>query len=211
MPLPVLHSFAGYSIYRLSKKYKEERDWKLAVYCILLANLADLDFIPGMFLNDPNLCHRGISHSLGAALLFAIPAAVYQRWAQKNESLKVFCISLAAYYSHIILDFFGGTSRPIPLFWPFRPNEYHWPVSLLNAISARAEGHGTLGFLLSFLNSAVVERLVVETSIVFFICSFSRFIKRLRETQIEPAPALVSLALSLLFFMTAVAVKAVAG
>ena len=211
MPLPILHSFAGYSIYRLGKRRDEEPNWKLALYCMVLANLADLDFLPGVFCNNPNLYHRGCSHSLGAALLCAVFAALYQFWTKKKEGFKVFCVSLAAYYSHVVLDFFGGTSRPIPLFWPFNQTVYHWPVWLLNSIPERQGIHGTLGFFLSFISLPVVQRLIIEASFVLFICNLNRFIQRLRSTQIEPVPAVFSLVLTLVFFMTAIAVKAVAG
>ena len=34
-------------------------------------NAPDLDFIPGLILGRPNLYHHGISHSLGAAVIFS--------------------------------------------------------------------------------------------------------------------------------------------
>ncbi len=211
MPLPVLHSFAGYAIYRAAKTPEEENGWKLALYCIALANLADFDFIPGILLNDPNLCHRGISHSLGAAFVFSFLAAAYTRWRRKKEVFKVFWISLAAYYSHVVLDFFGGTNRPIPLFWPFHRTLYHWPIWRLTGIPIHSGNGGTSGFLAAFLTPSVIEPLLIEASIVLLSCSFFNFVNPRAEIQPEPAQALIRFAFSFLLFMTAVAVKAVAG
>ncbi len=115
MPLPLLHAVAGYTVYHGSAK--EKPDWELAVSCIVLANAADLDFIPGILAGNPDLFHHGFTHSFTAAavagLLFASAAKIWK----KRAFLKHFLISFFAYSTHVVLDFLLDHS-PLPLFWP---------------------------------------------------------------------------------------------
>lgn len=68
MPFPIIHSFAGYSIYKLSAKSNSDPSWKLLVLSIFLANLADLDFLPGVLSGNALRFHHHSTHSLAACL-----------------------------------------------------------------------------------------------------------------------------------------------
>lgn len=68
MPFPIIHSFAGYSIYQLPAKSNSDPSWKLLVLSIFLANLADLDFLPGVLSGNALRFHRHLTHSLAACL-----------------------------------------------------------------------------------------------------------------------------------------------
>jgi len=118
MSLPIFHSLAGYSIYRLSRSSQEEQDWKLALYCILLANAADFDFVPGILLGNAARFHHGGMHSFGAAMICGVIAGmVFGMWKKKFSS-KVFLVSSCAYASHIVLDYFNDAHNGLPVFWP---------------------------------------------------------------------------------------------
>ena len=82
--------------------------------------LADLDFLPGLIFGQGAAWHRGISHSLGAMALVGLLALL---WGRRRGLGKWLALgALAAYGSHVLLDFLNVDTRPpfgIPLLWPF--------------------------------------------------------------------------------------------
>jgi len=104
----------------------------MALFCVVAANAADLDFIPGIFLGNPNAFHRGISHSIGAALLYGVLAAVFVRMGTSRPAL--FGVAAGLYLSHVLLDYFNSDSRPPygePLLWPASARYYVSPFTPL--------------------------------------------------------------------------------
>ena len=91
----MLHAVAGYTVYESTKK--ETPDWKLALTCMVLANAADLDFIPGILVGRPELFHHSFTHSFTMAAAVGIfSAAAFKLWA-KRDFLKTFFVSFLAY------------------------------------------------------------------------------------------------------------------
>src|ERR1051325_11627771 len=119
MCFPVIHSFAGYSVYKFSKEPHLKADLPLIASSIFLANAADFDYVPGLMIQDALYYHRGYTHTLGAALMAGIIAAFLFQIFRKDSFLKIFFVSFFAYFTHIVLDFFNATGRPMILFWPF--------------------------------------------------------------------------------------------
>ena len=119
MPLPLLHAAAGYAVYHATKK--ETHDWKMAAACIALANAADLDFIPGILVGNPNLFHHSCTHSFTAAAAIGLAAAAWSWLSKKNEVLRNSLIAFFAYASHVALDFLFDHPTVMPLFWPVTP------------------------------------------------------------------------------------------
>ncbi|MCB2190736.1 MAG: metal-dependent hydrolase [Deltaproteobacteria bacterium] len=82
--------------------------------------LADIDFIPGLIFGQGAAWHRGISHSITAA---AVAGLLAWLWARRKPGGGWLALgALAAYASHILLDFLNVDTRPpfgIPLLWPF--------------------------------------------------------------------------------------------
>lgn len=137
MPLPIGHALAGIAFQRARPGTFFKKGWQDAIFLMFLANLPDLDFLPGFILGRPNLYHHGVFHSLGAALGAAafgagicflkkrpvvagrygpVVAGRYGRfWAPATMIFMVF-------YSHLLLDFFARDyvyPYGLPLFWPF--------------------------------------------------------------------------------------------
>ena len=75
MSSPFGHSIAGYIVDAFEPKTLKVHSVKRLFLYVFMANIPDLDFIPGFLMGRPNLLHHGISHSLGAAVLFSILAA----------------------------------------------------------------------------------------------------------------------------------------
>lgn len=121
MPAPIGHSIGGYVAGRLSDP-AGRLSWRAAVVLgVFLGNLPDADFIPGLLMGEPGAYHRGISHSVGAALAVALVVAAAGGARLGAGFRPLFLIAFAAYASHLVLDAIMPDTRGIvgvPLFWP---------------------------------------------------------------------------------------------
>ena len=161
MPFPVLHSFAGYSVYALSKN--KEDHFKLALYCMFLANAADLDFIPGILIGQAGRFHHDFSHSFGAAILVGLLSALGMQVWKKRGALKGFLISCTAYASHVILDLSNGRCKGMPLFWPLSSHRFSPNFRMDYLDKAKSIETADLGGFLEHLVSEVsLKRFTLE-------------------------------------------------
>jgi membrane-bound metal-dependent hydrolase YbcI (DUF457 family) len=130
MATPIGHSLAGLTAMALAPR-RDRRP--LFVLALVMANLPDLDFLPGLLVGRPALHHQGISHSLGVAAAASLVAALVLR--QRGIALGVAGrVALVAYTSHLALDLVGPDSRPpigIPLLWPLSDAAVISPVTIL--------------------------------------------------------------------------------
>jgi membrane-bound metal-dependent hydrolase YbcI (DUF457 family) len=132
MASPVAHSIAGFWTFMLLATRLKVR---LATACrrylpqlvllILLANLADVDFLFGVGIGaNANALHHGFTHSFGAALFVAL--AVSCVWRIDGTFWRSVTLCFLAYSSHLLIDMCTGTklgwnstASDIPLFWPW--------------------------------------------------------------------------------------------
>ena len=87
---------------------------------IVVANLADIDFLPGFFVGNPNRFHHGGSHSIAAAVLVGACLAFLPAFRKLGYG-RAFLFFFGLYGSHILLDFFSVDTSPprgLPIFWP---------------------------------------------------------------------------------------------
>jgi membrane-bound metal-dependent hydrolase YbcI (DUF457 family) len=85
---------------------------------------ADVDLLFG--------AHRGVSHSIGAAVVSGLLA-----WALAR-SWRWGAATLCAWGSHVLLDWLGADSWPplgIPALWPFSGTYYQSPISIFPSVS----------------------------------------------------------------------------
>ncbi|HTI38627.1 MAG TPA: metal-dependent hydrolase [Vicinamibacterales bacterium] len=120
MPSPVGHALgaiaAGVPITGRSRRAL----WVLAA----MGAAADLDLLVG--------AHRGISHSVGVALLAGLVTFALTR------SPKWAAAGAAAWGSHVLLDWLGADSWPplgIPALWPFNGAYYRSPIAIFPSVS----------------------------------------------------------------------------
>jgi membrane-bound metal-dependent hydrolase YbcI (DUF457 family) len=162
MASPVAHSFAGLWTFllladRLKLHLIEQWRKRLAQLgmLVLVANLADFDFIPELLFRQDY--HRGFSHSL----LSPVTAAFFLAglWKIAGTFWASAGIYFIAYASHLLVDFFTGlqlgwnhSGSGIPLFWPFWPNTDF--ASLL--VLVYGVRHGGLEAILSLANLRAV-------------------------------------------------------
>ncbi len=82
-------------------------------------------------MGTPNLYHHGVSHSLGAGLIFALVLAFLMTRKNKTMMGREFVFMFIIFSSHLILDLLSLDGRPplgIPLFWPLSDQYYMIPI-----------------------------------------------------------------------------------
>lgn len=117
MPSPIAHSLAGTISWMATGKTLRGSWLVLAVF---VANLPDLDFLPGLLVQNANRFHHGITHSLGALVVVVAVVAAVARW-RHSPVRPLVTLAALAYGSHLVLDMLAVDTRPpfgIPLFWP---------------------------------------------------------------------------------------------
>jgi inner membrane protein len=182
MPLPIAHSAAGLAGYVAFKKRNPDSPRKQELFllglCLFLANLPDLDFIPGFLCGEPGRFHHGPSHSLVVGLVVALIFYRFVGYRLKGISKKrIFGCCLVSLLSHPVLDYFSAdTSKPfgVPLFWPFDTEYYMSPFPLFRDVQRNQDTIGTFFSTIINTNNAwgiLVESLFAGT-ILFALFAF---------------------------------------
>ncbi|MBI2836826.1 MAG: metal-dependent hydrolase [Acidobacteria bacterium] len=90
---------------------------------VIVANLPDADFLPGILVGWPSRYHHGASHSIVAAMICALAIGIWSAAGKHHPTPARAGILLGVcYLSHVIIDYFTvdtGTAVGIPVFWPF--------------------------------------------------------------------------------------------
>jgi inner membrane protein len=97
--------------------------YRLLAGCIVLANLPDIDFLPGILIGSLNTFHHGFTHSLGWILLVSTGLWCLSRSrCDTATGVYVWIVMTAVLFSHLVADFFcedRGGPFGILLWWPF--------------------------------------------------------------------------------------------
>jgi membrane-bound metal-dependent hydrolase YbcI (DUF457 family) len=188
MSLPILHSFAGYTVYRFSRRQEDQPDWKVAAYCVVLANAADLDFVPGILIQNAGQFHHGVSHSFGAAFICGLFAALIAKIWKKRAVLQSFILTTSAYATHIILDYINDCHTGMLLLWPlsghrFAPKFIAWAYPAMGPMQMGGAG-AFIRYLLTMgcLRRAMIELLLMG-SFFIFVWSYGEFNRLLRKQE----------------------------
>jgi membrane-bound metal-dependent hydrolase YbcI (DUF457 family) len=152
MPTPLGHSLAGLAVYLAARDTRPARQKLHAFGLVALANLPDIDFIPGYILGTPRAYHWGPTHSVTAALIVGCAAAAVARWTGTRFA-PAFAVATLAYGSHIVLDMLLGTYSNAPsvglqAFWPFTTERFMLPWAVFLS-APRDPISGPLGVLFS--------------------------------------------------------------
>jgi membrane-bound metal-dependent hydrolase YbcI (DUF457 family) len=97
-----------------------------------VAALPDVDLIVG--------AHSGPTHSLGAAALVGLAAFAIARQLGTRHAGRLALACVAAYASHVLLDWLGSDSSPpigVMALWPFSRAYYESDLHVFMAISRR--------------------------------------------------------------------------
>jgi len=138
---PIAHTFAGFWTFLIlaaqlkTRLAAQWRQWHPPLgVLILLANLPDLDFLPGCFDGNAKNVHHSFTHSLTFAILVSLVLSC--AWRIAPGFWRSTLLYFAAYSSHLLIDFFSGTKIGwthtgfgMPLFWPWS-KEFSSPLIL---------------------------------------------------------------------------------
>jgi inner membrane protein len=137
MPSPLAHALVGAATYAaLAPGDRPARIWRPWAVAAFAGAAADLDFLPGLLVGDPSRYHHWATHSVAAALVFAVVAAPLAPAALGGLARRVAILGLA-YGSHLVLDILTvdrTVPRGIPLFWPLSSEVYLSPLILFTDI-----------------------------------------------------------------------------
>jgi len=153
----------GYLIYRTAGPVGGPV-WPFMLLCLLVANVPDLDFLPGLLIGDPNRYHHGISHSVGFAALSAFAFSSLLALRKKYAASRNFLIFFSLYSSHLLLDYLSiDTAAPsgIPLLWPLNDEYYIAPFAFLPDIW-RGSSSSFLEFVLSLFSIHNLWAMTIE-------------------------------------------------
>jgi inner membrane protein len=161
MPSPVGHSLSGVLSYLTAVDRKRNGVGLLALF-VLVTILPDFDFLPGWIIGQPNLFHRGASHSLCVALLIGLLVGLVAMVTGKGKFVPMAVIGFLMYTLHIVLDLFSvdySVPRGFPVLWPFDRRCYIAPVEVfLNITRSGSSGE----FFTSLFNSHNLEAVINE-------------------------------------------------
>ncbi|MBE7381507.1 MAG: metal-dependent hydrolase [Leptolyngbya sp. SIO1E4] len=151
MASPIGHTLAGYLGYQLmpTLPIKPQSNKGLMWGAIAIANLPDLDFLPGLLVGDAFAFHRQGSHTLIAAIAVGSLVALGMglsgkglagRWRKQTSGFSKFqwlwwgIWAMAVYLGHLCLDLLMADPTPpfgLQLLWPFSEAFFASPIAII--------------------------------------------------------------------------------
>jgi len=193
MALPIAHAAAGYLVQRAARRLPGEgRAWRRAALFMFIGNLPDLDFIVGFVLGRPGMLHRGVSHTVLAALVFGIGAGACVWWWRRERFAPAALAFGAAYLSHLVLDWMTIDTLPPAggqFLWPLSDAYYIAPVTIFTEI--HIDGRTRASFLESVLAWPTVVVLARELAMVTVVLGVWHVREALRLRPAAEPTALV--------------------
>jgi len=138
MSSPVAHSLIGLTLglIRFLPRYRqwgELRDqlralWRPLLFCILLANLPDLDYFFGLFQGNGNYYHQTVTHTLVWIVITALAIWACGWLRERRTTRWSLGLLLALLGSHLLSDWLTVDCSPpigLMLAWPFSDRLYH--------------------------------------------------------------------------------------
>ena len=183
MPTPVGHSLMGLILYTERKGVNWNLNWKDMLLFLLVANLADIDFLPGFLAGNPNKFHHGMTHSISFAVLSGTVLGLIYYLKERKDFLKYFSIFSIVYFSHLVLDYFGkDTKFPFgeQLFWPFSKNFFLSPIALFSDVSKASSSDIFIQSLFNWHNLGTV---ILEVAIFLPILWLVKFLNNRKQSK----------------------------
>jgi membrane-bound metal-dependent hydrolase YbcI (DUF457 family) len=161
MASPLGHSLISFILARTERtRLQAGNRFAWYAFAILAGNAPDLDFLPGLLLDEPFRFHRGATHSLVAACAFGgIVYFLARRMTPRAGALAL--LGFSCYSSHLVLDL-----PAVPLCWPFFSS--HAAIALPSigeAINWERAG-STANFIEVLFSMAFVQTMVVEALVL---------------------------------------------
>ena len=140
MPSPIGHALAGLVVAWSADlvvapsavRRVSTTELRFVMFAAVLAAVApDLDLL--------SESHRGWTHSIGAAVLAAVVAALWARRRAFSVSRTAVVVGLA-WGTHVLLDWLGtdgSIPRGVMALWPFDTNYYFSPITIFPRVERR--------------------------------------------------------------------------
>jgi LexA-binding, inner membrane-associated putative hydrolase len=101
------------------------RDWLVLATLTVCAVSPDIDFLLGT-------THRGLSHSIGFAVVVSAIAAGLMWWRHRPRPVLIGMLAFLAVGSHLVLDIVTAP-EPLPALWPLSRREFALDDAILPA------------------------------------------------------------------------------
>jgi len=138
MASPIAHSLIGLALglIRFLPRYRcwDELTaqfhvlWRPLLFCMLLANAPDLDYLFGLFNGNLNTYHQTVTHTLIWVGMTALAIWAYGWLRERRASWLSLGLLLALLGSHLLADWLTVDCSPpigLMLAWPFSDHLYH--------------------------------------------------------------------------------------
>ncbi len=172
MASPIGHSLCGYAIHSAIKK---KINWKELIGFIVITNLADIDYLFGFLIGEPNKYHHQFAHSFFISLIIAVCFAVYYKFKRCQQTLKNFGIVFLLYGSHIIVDYFTRDTSPSygeQILWPFSKDYFISSISIFRDIHKAGTSSEFFLSLCSYHNLwTVLIEVLIFTALIILVKS----------------------------------------
>lgn len=182
MPSPLGHTLLGASAAQWLPGEAIQRPFVWLLFVVFCANAADLDFVPGILVGEPNRYHHQASHSLMAAVLFGILVSLIARL--RSLSAKTLGLSATLIYaSHLLGDYLARDDAPpygIPLLWPFSDAYFISPVALFTDIHHGEPKGGVMSMIVDVFSSHNLWAMMTELLILGPVLAVALMIRRRR-------------------------------
>ena len=168
MALPIAHATAGYLLHRFDRRRSAFAGWRRALAFAVVANLPDADFLVGFALGRPGAFHRGISHTVLAAMVVGAVGGAIVAWRWRERWWPASVVLAAVYASHQLIDALTIDERGpagAQFFWPLSDADFIFPRTFFGEIII--DGGSRAGFLASVLAWPTV--LVLTRELAFAI------------------------------------------
>lgn len=179
MALPLVHAAAGYVAYEMCRPAGAHRGgWLVAA--MLLANAPDVDFLPGLVVGEPDAFHRGITHTLAAALMATVAAALWARCAGGAVG-RTALLAAVAWGSHLVVDFVSAdvvAPHGGPFLWPLSDGYWIAAEPLLREIVIDRSSRG--GFVRSLFGAGTGAVWVEEIGVLVATVGGARLLEAAR-------------------------------
>jgi inner membrane protein len=177
MPTPIGHSLAGYLIFTARNSHENQLKWTDMLVAVIIANMADLDIIPGILVGNANKFHHGITHSIGFAVIVGLLAGLLFFIIKRKNFLLYFSLFFFSYFSHVLLDYLAAdTKAPFgeQLFWPISQIYVLSPIPIFSDVHKASDSSV---FLQSLFNWHNFRTIVIECAILIPIIYLTKLAK----------------------------------
>lgn len=169
MPFATGHGLAGLMT---AYYFKQDRvqPWKV-VLCVLAANLADLDYIPGLLIGAPKHFHPSFTHSFFATIIFSVIVYRLLKYLSPHDYYRWTLALGMAYISHIFLDIiqidnYTANGIGIPIFFPFTNQCYQTGWQWLPSISSFIDFSSFASILRGIFNPKALDYFLHEQLVI---------------------------------------------